>query len=323
MLLSVLVRLGCADLMHPVFNFKSTAMHRRHFIQTSLFAGTSLLFQKQLVAQLARTDEGSLRMLRNNVGIYTERGGTIGFLLSKDGILVIDAQFPDTAPHFIKAVKKQNTAPFRYLLNTHHHGDHTSGNIAFKGIVEQVFAHQNSASNQKTVAEKQAKLDQQLLPGKTFEKAETIRLGNEKITCSYFGAGHTDGDALYHFEEANIVHLGDLMFNKRHPFVDRSAGASMRNWITVLDNALKKYNKDTLYIFGHSLNPGEETGTHEDLKKFQTYLGQVLQFAEAEIKSGVSKEAFIKNTEIPGNTEWKGDGIERPLTAAYEELTTA
>ena len=47
------------------------------------------------------------------------------------------------------------------------------------------------------------------------------------------------------------------------------------------------------------------------------------QFAEAEIKRGVSKETFIKNTEIPGNTEWKGDGIERPLTAAYEELTTA
>ena len=296
-------------------------MHRRHFLQTGFLAGTSLLFQKQLMAQLLNTETGNLRMLRNNVGVYTERGGTIGFLLSNEGILVIDAQFPDTALHFIDAVKKQSNAPFRYLLNTHHHGDHTSGNISFKGLVAQVFAHQNSASNQKTVAEKQNKLDQQLLPDKTFEKDSQIKIGNENVSCSYFGPGHTNGDAIYHFEKANIVHMGDLMFNKRHPFVDRSAGASIKNWIAALDAAQKKYDTDTIFIFGHALNAGEETGTHEDLKKFQTYLNQVLQFAEAEIKRGVSKEEFIKNTAIPGNTEWMGDGIDRPLTAAYEELT--
>lgn len=297
-------------------------MHRRSFLyNTGLLAGASLLFQKRLAAQLFGAQEGSIRMLRRNVGIYTERGGTIGFLLSKDGIVVIDAQFPDTAPHFIEAVKKQNNAPFRYLLNTHHHGDHSSGNIAFKGLVEHVLAHENSLRNQKATAEKQNKLAEQLLPDMTFATDTEIKVGDEKVESSYFGAGHTNGDALYHFKEANIVHLGDLLFNKRHPFVDRSAGASVHNWITVLDKALKQYDTETIYIFGHSLNPGEETGNHEVLKKFQTYLGQVVQFAESEIKRGVSKEEFIKNTAIPGNTEWSGQGIERPLTAVYEELT--
>jgi hypothetical protein len=118
------------------------------------------------------------------------------------------------------------------------------------------------------------------------------------------------------------MHVGDLMFNKRHPFVDRSAGANMTNWIKVLDSIIKSGDKNTLYIFGHSLNAGEETGSAEDLKKFQDYLGKVLAFAEQEIKKGVSKEEFIKNTAIPGVTEWSGQGIERPLTAAYEELTS-
>jgi cyclase len=95
----------------------------------------------------------------------------------------------------------------------------------------------------------------------------------------------------------------------------------MTNWITVLDKAIKEYDKDTIYIFGHSLNPGEETGTAENLKQFQGYLGQVLKFTEQEIKKGVTKEEFIKNTMIPGNTAWSGQGIERPLTAAYEELS--
>jgi len=304
------------------FSSQTFLMHRRHFLHAGFLAGSSLFIQKSLMSQLFNTDPGNIRMLRNNVGIYTERGGTIGFLLSNDGIIVIDAQFPDTAPHFIEAVKKQSNSPFSYLLNTHHHGDHTSGNIAFKGLVPHIFAHQNSALNQKNVAEKQNKLEQQLLPDLTFDKGSKLKIGKQKISCSYFGPGHTNGDALYHLEDTNIVHMGDLMFNKRHPFVDRSAGASMKNWIVVLDNALKKYDNDTIYIFGHSLNTGEETGTHEDLKKFQTYLGQVLQFAETEIKRGVSKEEFIKNTSIPGNTEWTGDGIDRPLTAAYEELTT-
>jgi cyclase len=299
-------------------------MERRSFIRnTSLLAGGSLLFHQQVLAAIFNSYDFNIRMLRNNVGIFTERGGTIGFLLSNDGIVVIDAQFPDTAAHLIEALKKQNTNPFRYLLNTHHHGDHTAGNIAFKGVVEHVVAHVNSLNNQKAVAEKANSLDKQLLPDTTFDKSLKLKIGDEKIEGYYYGAGHTNGDAIYHFKDANIIHMGDLMFNKRHPFVDRTAGANMKSWIDVLDKAIKEGNKNTIYIFGHSLNAGEETGSSEDLKKFQDYLGKVLQFADQEVKKGVSKADFVKNTSIPGVTEWTGQGIERPLAAAYDEITTA
>jgi len=299
-------------------------MHRRHFIRnTALLATAGILFQKEALAQLFKTSAFNIRMLRRNVGIFTERGGTIGFVLTNDGIVSIDSQFPDTAKNFIEEIKKQKDKPFRYLLNTHHHGDHSGGNIAFKGIAEHVMAHENSLANQKRVAEKDNKLDQVLLPDLTFKDESKIKIGDEKIKGKYFGAAHTNGDAIYHFEEANVVHMGDLMFNKRHPFVDRSAGANMKNWINVLNKTVKEFNKKTIYIFGHSLTPGEETGTREQLKKFADYLDKVLKFAEAEIRKGVSKEEFIKNTAIPGVTEWSGQGIERPLGAAYDELTSA
>jgi cyclase len=296
-------------------------MHRRQFLRNSSLAGTGLLVSPKSFFHRLSPFDYNIRMLRNNIGVFTERGGTIGFLMSKDGIVVIDAQFPDTAPHLIAALQKQSPAPIRYLLNTHHHGDHTSGNIAFKGIVEHVYAQDNSLSNQKTVAEKQNSVDKQLFPDATFSSDWKLKMGDERIKATYYGPGHTNGDAIYHFEHANIIHVGDLMFNKRHPFVDRTAGASMHNWIQYLDVILKQGNKETIYIFGHSLNPGEETGTAEDLKKFQDYLGKVLAFAEQEKKKGVSKEEFIKNTAIPGVTEWTGEGIERPLTAAYEEVS--
>lgn len=298
-------------------------MNRRNFLRnTGILAGTGLLLQNKAFASIFSPYDFNIKMLRNNIGIFTEKGGTIGFLLGKNGTVVIDAQFPDSATHLIEELKKKNTNPLRFLLNTHHHGDHTSGNIAFKGIVDNVIAQENSLINQKAVAEKNNNLDKQLLPDKTFKYEMTIKADDDKIDANYYGPGHTNGDAVYHFLNANIMHVGDLMFNKRHPFVDRSAGANMTNWIKVLDRIIKSGDKNTLYIFGHSLNAGEETGSAEDLKKFQDYLGKVLAFAEQEIKKGVSKEDFIKNTSIPGVTEWSGQGIERPLTAAYEELTS-
>lgn len=298
-------------------------MHRRIFLRNSaLLAGTTFLFQKKALSSMLNTYDYNIKMLRNNVGIFTERGGTIGFLLSGDGIVVIDAQFPDTAQHLIDDLKKRSSQPFRYLLNTHHHGDHTAGNIAFKNLVEHVVAHENSLANQKAVAERNNSLDKQLLPDQVFGEDWKLKMGDESIKAEYYGAGHTNGDAIYHFEKANIIHMGDLMFNKRHPFVDRSAGANIRQWIKDLDKVVKKADNDTIIIFGHSLNPGEETGTTEDVKKFQDYLGKVLSFAEQEIRKGVSKEEFVKNTSVPGVTEWTGQGIERPLTAAYEELTS-
>jgi Zn-dependent hydrolases, including glyoxylases len=297
-------------------------MLRRQFIhQSSFLAAVSLMPYKKLMKQIAMGADFNVRMLRENVGIFTERGGTIGFLLNNDGIVVIDAQFPDTAPHLIAELQKRDTHPFTYLLNTHHHGDHTSGNIAFKGIVQHVAAHENSLKNQKAVAEKNNSVDKQLYPEITFSNEWNLNPGKERIQANYYGRGHTDGDAVYHFQHANIAHVGDLMFNKRHPFVDRSAGANMASWIKDIDHIIKNSDKNTIFIFGHSLNPGEETGTAEDLRKFQDYLGKVLAFAESESKKGVNKEDFIKNATIPGVTEWTGDGIQRPLTAAYEEVT--
>jgi cyclase len=296
-------------------------MNRRNFIQnTGLLTGVGFLLQQQTLSAFFRGYDFKMRILRDGVGIFTERGGSIGYMLGKDGIVVIDAQFPDTVQHFIDEIKKQNSNPFRYLLNTHHHGDHTNGNIAFKGLVESVIAHENSKTNQQNVAEKNKSLDKALLPDKTFSEELKLEINGDKIKADYFGPGHTNGDAVYHFEKANVMHVGDLMFNKRHPFVDRSAGANISSWIKYLDKINKKADKDTIIIFGHSLNPGEETGTTEDIKKFQDYLGKVLNFAEQEIKKGVSREEFIKNTSIPGNTEWSGQGIERPLAAAFDEI---
>ncbi len=296
-------------------------MNRRSFIQNSAMAvGALTLSQQKLLAGFF-DDPWKITMLRNDVGIFTERGGTIAFLLSKKGIVVVDSQFPDQSKHLIDELKKKSEQPFKLLINTHHHGDHSGGNIAFKGIAEHVLSHENSKKNQEAAAQKNKTEDKQLYPDQTFGTTWCEKVGKEKICLHYFGAGHTNGDALVHFQHANIVHMGDLLFNRRHPFVDRSAGANMNSWIKVLDKTADTFDKKTMFVYGHSGTGYEVTGTSDDLKKFGDYLGRVLKFAEDEIKAGKTKEEILKNTALPGETEWRGDGFQRPLQAAYEELT--
>jgi glyoxylase-like metal-dependent hydrolase (beta-lactamase superfamily II) len=297
-------------------------MKRRQFIQTSAFTlGALTLADYKLFAHFA--DPWKIKMLRNDIGIFTEKGGTIGFLLSKKGIVVVDAEFPEQAQHLITELKKRSDKPFSLLINTHHHGDHTSGNIEFKNLVPHIIGHENCLANHKRVAEQQKSVDKQLFADITFTDTWKTKVGQEKIKAWYFGAAHTNGDAIIHFEHSNIAHLGDLVFNRRYAFVDRSAGANIKSWIEVLDKTLSTFDDETIFIFGHAFDPEKVTGNKEDIKAMQNYLSKLLQFVEGEIKSGKSKEEILKAKSIPGVTEWQGDGIERGLTAAYEELTEA
>lgn len=299
-------------------------MQRRSFLRNTglTIAGLSLL-NKETLAAFLNQPAWKIKMLTDDIGIFNERGGTIGFLLTKKGIVVIDAQFPDTAPHLIEELKKKSEKPFRYLINTHHHGDHTAGNIAFKGLVEHVVAHENSKANQlRVAAEQKMEADKFVVPDMTYgNDGWKLKMGKEKIQTYYFGAGHTNGDSLIHFQHANIVHMGDLVFNRRHPFIDKSSGASIANWIVLLEKAVTTFNKDTQFICGHAAPGYEFVAKADDLKAFGDYLGNLLKFTESEIKAGKSKEEIIKAKEIPGSPEWKDGQIERPLTAAYTELS--
>jgi len=104
------------------------------------------------------------------------------------------------------------------------------------------LAHANSLKNQKSVAIANKNEDKQLYPDQTFTDTWSDKIAKQKVTLYYYGAGHTDGDALVHFENQNVVHMGDLVFNRRHPFVDRSAGANMSSWMQVLDKAVAKFD---------------------------------------------------------------------------------
>jgi glyoxylase-like metal-dependent hydrolase (beta-lactamase superfamily II) len=297
-------------------------MQRRNFLlNTAVAAGAFTLLSKKSFASWIADPAYQFKPLRRNVGMFAEQGGTIAWLVNKEGIVVVDAEFPDPATHLIAELKKQSDKPFEWLINTHHHGDHTSGNIAFKGLVKNVAAHANSLTNQKNAAVAQKKEDVQLYADTTYTDTWKIKVGDESIRAYYFGPGHTNGDSMIHFEHANIVHMGDLVFNRRYPFIDRGAGASVKNWPVALEMAQKQFDKDTLFVFGHAFDPLKVTGNMEDIKAMQNFMEKLAAFVQTGIKAGKTKDEILQAKSIPGVTDWQGDGIERGLTAAYEEFS--
>lgn len=298
-------------------------MNRKHFIyQTGLTGLAIALPFKNLIANTIHQEKNNLKPIHSNVGIYTEMGGTIGYYYCKDGVIVIDSQFSNSIVHFLALGKTNFNSPYRYLINTHHHADHTSGNIAFKGILDNIVGHENCLINYKKHSVDKNTVDKQLFQNITFKKKWGTTLGQEKIQVHNFGAAHTNGDAVIHFENANIVHMGDLMFNKLYPYIDTNAGGSFKSWILVLESIIDYFDNKTIFIFGHGAN-STVTGNIEDLKNMKKYIESLLNYVYLQKKQGNSLETILNTTtEIPNVGLWKDDfkQIKSNLMAAFNEV---
>lgn len=271
--------------------------------------------------------------IRRDVGTFTMRGGTVGWLVNAGGVAVVDTQFPAEARALVNGLQARSSGRgVEVLLNTHHHGDHTGGNPAFRGIARRVVAHSMADIHMRRLpgtepgAAPQPNAAEPLYPDTTFTHMWTTTVGDERIIARHHGRAHTSGDATITFERANVVHMGDLMFHQRHPVVDRAAGASLRNWMRVLDATVQAHDADTIYIFGHANTGLPVTGNAADLLRFRDYIGALLAFVERGIGAGRSREEVLALREpLAGFEAWGRfgqPGARDPLTVAYEELST-
>ena len=258
--------------------------------------------------------------LRGNVGVFSGRGGTIGMLVAPDGVAIVDTQFQDTAKIALGNLQQWTSRKIDVLINTHHHGDHTSGNIVFQPAAAKIVAHRNVPALQKTQAATAKSEAQQVYADTTYETTWSAKVGSETIGLKYYGPGHTSGDSVVTFQNANIVHMGDLLFYLRNPRVDRPAGASIKNWIVLLEAVTKEHAADTIYIAGHSKTNLPITVASAEVLKFRDYFTAVLAYVQKGIASGQSAAEITKVAGVPGFTDYEGSP-EGTLQAAYEELT--
>jgi cyclase len=302
---------------------------RREFITTSVLGtAASALGGPALVRawqQPAPAINPVFTPIRGDVGFFTARGGTIGYLVNSAGVAVVDTQYRDSAKLLLDGLNERSkNRPIDRVINTHHHGDHTDGNIVFKGIAKKVVAHQRAAEHMKAPPGRPEPTTEQLYPDATFTDVWREQVGTEWIRARFHGPAHTSGDAVVTFERANVAHMGDLMFKGRHPIIDRAAGASIKSWITVLEKAVADHGNDTVYIFGHTGMNQPVTGPRADLMRLRDYFTALLTFVGAEMKAGKTKDQILAIRDpLKGFDDFGPFGNQdarAPLTVAYEEL---
>ena len=266
--------------------------------------------------------DGLLMPIRNNISAYANRGGTVGVMETKAGFVVIDTQFPKTIQPLVDAIAERKGKPILYVCNTHHHGDHTEGNIVFKGLTDKIIAHRKCPEFQKMRAAEKETLDQQHYANILFDKKYTIDLGKDKIYAYHYGPGHTSNDVIYHIESANIVHMGDLIFNKVIPVIRPKDGADAPKWITVLDTIIGKFDTDTKFIFGHAVSHDLRIGTKDDLVAMKDFMTDAVAFVQKNITAGKSPEDILaKHSAFPGHEDYKSywdEHFKEAMSGIYE-----
>lgn len=301
---------------------------RREFLALSSAAAAALPLRSLAWAQTPPAPPVTNFLdVRRNVGVFTGRGGTIGWLINKDAMIAIDSQFPDTAKICVAGLKQRaGGRGFDRLFITHHHADHTGGNSVFRPETKRIVAQANVPGLQKkAAAEAQPPTtDQQVYPDAVFDKTWSEQFGNERITLWHYGPGHTGGDAIVHFEKAHVVHMGDLLFYERHPFIDRPAGASVQNWMTSVRTIAKKMPGDTIYIAGHSKEGLPVLVDRAAILKQGDYFEAVLEHVRKGLSAGRSKDEITKLETLPGFEGYQSSPPRLTLAfvlgVAYDEL---
>ncbi len=265
--------------------------------------------------------------LRRNVGLFTGRGGTVGWLVNADALAMVDTQFAEPAEAFLRELPGRDGRPLDVVINTHHHGDHTGGNATVRPAAKRIVAHANVPELLRLRAEAdQATVNPATVPDTTFPDTWRMDLGDETVSARYFGPAHTRGDIVVLFEKANVVHMGDLMFNRLYPVIDRPGGAKISGWITILEQVAAEYPADAHYLFGHGQAKFGVLGGPAELLVFRDYLSGLLAHVGAGIKAGKTKEEILKLENLPGFPDFhvppgRGNRLPMNLAVAHDELT--
>jgi glyoxylase-like metal-dependent hydrolase (beta-lactamase superfamily II) len=213
--------------------------------------------------------------VRDNIYMLIGAGGNITMQVGNDGILLVDTQFAPLSEKILAEIRKISAKPIHYIVNTHHHGDHTGGNvnlraagttvtggnvagtIADAAVGAQILAHENVLNHLSTATGAQA-VPSSGWPTSTFFGArKEMYYNGEGIEILHLPSAHTDGDSAVFFRRSDVIAAGDVFVTTSYPVIDLANGGSYVGIVDALDRfvdiIIPVYGQDggTLVIPGH------------------------------------------------------------------------
>ena len=241
-----------------------------------------------------------------DVGFKIFGGSNNIWVVFEDYVVVVDANFPKEAADVVAAIKKTTDKPIRYVLDTHHHGDHSYGNAVFAKEGASVVAQKNCArllrvdgasdfaKALKDPLSKRHMAGSLKAPDLVFDEKVVLDDGKQRVEFLFLGHAHTSGDAFAYLPNQKMICTGDACVNGAYNFMGHSDSAS---WIRVLERAQQLDIKKVLP--GHGPIAGKDL-----LEKQKRYCVELRRQVKAGIDAGKDEEEIIKSIDMPWYQEW-------------------
>lgn len=258
-------------------------------------------------------------------GLYmlTGAGGNMGLSVGPDGAFLIDDQFAPLSDKIMAAIAAVSDAEVEFVLNTHWHGDHTGGNEPFGAAGALIVAHENvrRRMDPATFTDVMGRSNQaadDALPVVTFTDDVSFWWNGEHIQAHHTDSGHTDGDSVVWFHNANAVHMGDNFFVGMLPYIDLDSGGDVDGMIAAAEYVLGRADESTQIIGGH----GPLAGVVQ-LREFKELLTTVRDRIQGHIDEGMSLEEVLAAAPV-AEYEHMATGfmpVERFIGILYKNLS--
>jgi cyclase len=159
--------------------------------------------------------------------------GNTTALVTNEGVVLVDDKFEIDHASILAALKTVTNQPVKYVINSHHHGDHSGGNAKMQALGVQVVSSQQARDHM-------VDAKQPGQPSMTFDGKASLYLGGKRVDLYHFGRAHTGGDTFVHFPAHRVIAAGDAFtFGDATPqLVDYTGGGSAKEWPATIDKAL-------------------------------------------------------------------------------------
>lgn len=283
--------------------------------------------------------------------VATGEGGNVLVIAGDSEAIVVDAKNVGFGATLRREAEAVCGKPVKTLINTHHHGDHVGGNYAFTKDCT-VMAHRNAlpriesqgerllggaARAQKQVSESDKAAKAGVLkdigafdgagytknswnPAKGLGDSETLTIGGVALEIIHVGNGHTDNDLIVVVPSENLMHGGDLLFNRTWPVIDLPGGSDTAGWVRGCETILQLCGERKMVVVpGHG-----DVGDREMAQRQRQMLIALRAKAAAAVKAGESREDFLKRP-FDEYAEYQRADVLKPRTlgGVYDEAVKA